>query len=86
MEEIINLFEDKNWTDAPEYFGGSRKKVLHDEYGVKTVLLELPEGFYMSSHAHITAEQHFVLKDHGPFESQHGAMVLVIWYPSQVNS
>jgi anti-sigma factor ChrR (cupin superfamily) len=62
MEEIINLYEDKNWVSAPEYSGGSRKKVLHDENGVKTVLLELPEGFFMSSHAHISAEQHFVLK------------------------
>jgi anti-sigma factor ChrR (cupin superfamily) len=62
MEEIINLYEDRNWVDAPEYSSGSVKKVLHDENGLKTVLLRLPEGFYMAPHAHISAEQHFVLK------------------------
>jgi anti-sigma factor ChrR (cupin superfamily) len=103
METMINLFDDSNWIEAQEYPKGTLKKVLHDEYGVKTVLLKLPEGFYMASHTHITAEQHFLLKgeyvsegktfkegtyqsfkaheNHGPFESKHGALVLVIWYP-----
>jgi len=103
MEEMHNLFDDSNWINAPEYPDGTKKKVLHDEKGVKTVLLKFPEGFYMAPHSHINAEQHFVLKgeyisggkvypegtfrhfvaheNHGPFESKHGALVLVIWYP-----
>lgn len=62
MTEILNLFEERNWEDAPEYSGGSRKKVLHDENGFKTILLKLPGDFYMAPHAHIAAEQHLVLK------------------------
>mgnify|MGYP000856984306 FL=1 len=62
MKEIINLFEANNWEDALEYSGGSRKKGLHDENGLKTVLLKLPGNFYMAPHAHIAAEQHFVLR------------------------
>ncbi|MBA7519288.1 hypothetical protein ES705_11366 [subsurface metagenome] len=105
MDNYINLYDNSNWQDAPGYPEGTRKKVLHNENGVKTVLLKFPEGFYMASHTHITAEQHFVLKgeymsggkvypegtfrhfvaheNHGPFESKHGALVLVIWYPYQ---
>ncbi len=62
MGEIINLFEDSNWIDATEYPVGTRKKVLHDENGIKTFLLKFPEGFYMEPHSHISAEQHFILK------------------------
>ena len=103
MEKPINLFDDSGWQDAREYPAGTRKKVLRAEQGMKTVLLKLPEGFYMTSHAHVTAEQHVILKgeyisegklyhegtyqifkaheNHGPFESKHGALVLVIWDP-----
>lgn len=105
MKNIISLYDDSNWQNAPEYPDGTRKKVLHNENGVKTVLLKFPEGFYMEPHSHINAEQHFILKgeyisegkvfhegtfrsfkaheNHGPFESKHGALVLVIWYPYQ---
>jgi anti-sigma factor ChrR (cupin superfamily) len=107
MEETINLFDDSNWIDAPEYPSGTRKKVLRDENGSITLLLKLPEGFYMDPHSHVTAEQHCILKGeyiiegkvyhegtyqsfkaherHGPFESKHGALVLVIWDPQQAN-
>ena len=62
MGNIINLFDDSDWQDAQEYPIGTRKKVLRNENGAKTILLKFPEGFYMSSHAHITAEQHIILK------------------------
>ncbi|MBN1927878.1 MAG: cupin domain-containing protein [Prolixibacteraceae bacterium] len=62
MNEIVNLFNNKKWIDAPGYPGGTQKRILHDENGVKTVLLKFPEGFYMEPHAHINAEQHFILK------------------------
>jgi len=103
METTINLFDDSGWRDAQEYPEGTRKKVLRDEQGAKTVLLKLPGKFYMDSHAHVTAEQHVILKgeyisegkvyhegtyqnfkaheNHGPFESKHGALVIVIWDP-----
>jgi anti-sigma factor ChrR (cupin superfamily) len=103
MKEVINLFSNSDWVDATEYPKGTLKKVLYDENGVITFLLKLPEGFYMASHTHITAEQHFLLKgnyisegkvftegtfqsfkaheDHGPFESEQGALVLVMWHP-----
>ena len=101
MKDIINLFAVSTWQDAPEYQGGTKKKVLHQENGIITVLLKLPEGFYMAPHAHIHSEQHIIIKgeyisegkvyhegtyrcfkaheNHGPFESKHGALVLVIW-------
>lgn len=103
METTINLFNDSGWMDAQEYPAGTMKKVLRDQQGAKTILLKLPEGFYMTSHSHITAEQHVILKgeyksegklysegtyqsfeahvNHGPFESEKGALILVIWDP-----
>jgi anti-sigma factor ChrR (cupin superfamily) len=103
MEDFINIYDDLNWEDAPEYPTGTKRKVLYDKNGVKTILLNYPEGFYMDPHSHMNAEQHFILKgeyasegkvykegafrsfnahvDHGPFESKHGALVLVIWTP-----
>ena len=107
MEATLNLYDDSHWQEAPEYPANTKKKVLRDENGAKSVLLKLPEGFSMSPHSHITAEQHVILKgeytsegkvygegtyqrfkaheNHGPFESKHGALVLVIWdpYPSK---
>mgnify|MGYP006281756037 CR=1 FL=1 len=62
MKEIINLLNNEEWRTAPEYPTGTQKRVLHDENGVKTVLLKFPEGFYMEAHAHINAEQHFILR------------------------
>ncbi len=105
METTINLFDDSGWQDAREYPAGTRKRILREEKGIKTVLLKLPKGFYMKLHAHITAEQHVILKgeyisegkiyhegtyqsfraheNHGPFESKHGALLLVIWDPHE---
>ncbi|MBN2275880.1 MAG: cupin domain-containing protein [Bacteroidales bacterium] len=62
MKEIINLLNNAEWSDASEYAAGTRKRVLHDEDGVKTVLLNFPAGFYMEAHSHIHAEQHLILK------------------------
>ena len=62
MENLMNLFDDLNWEDANEYFDQTKRKVLRDENGCRTVLLKLPKNFYMAPHSHITTEQHFVLK------------------------
>ncbi len=62
MKDLMNLYDDMNWTDAAEYANGTRRKVLRDENGKRTVLLQLPAGFFMAPHSHITTEQHFVLK------------------------
>ena len=64
MEEFVNLYDDLDWQDssASAYAEGTKQKVLRDENSAKTLLLKLPEGFYMPDHAHITTEQHFVLK------------------------
>jgi anti-sigma factor ChrR (cupin superfamily) len=62
MDEMLNVFDDSNWIEACEYPKGTLEKVLHEEQGIKTVLLKLSKGFYMNPHSHITAEQHFILK------------------------
>jgi metal-sulfur cluster biosynthetic enzyme len=62
MENLMNLFDDLNWEDANEYFDETKRKVLRDENGCRTVLLKLPKNFYMAPHSHITTEQHIVLK------------------------
>ncbi len=108
MESLMNLFDDLNWEDANEYFNETKRKVLRDENGCRTVLLKLPKNFYMAPHSHIITEQHFVLKgeytskgksfpvgsyqifskgdDHGPFESENGALILVIWDPIRLKN
>jgi len=62
MKNLMNLFDDLNWEEANEYFNGTKRKVLRDENGCRTVLLKLPKNFYMAPHSHIITEQHFVLK------------------------
>lgn len=61
MRDLMNLYDDLGWESADDYFSETKRKVLRDENGARTVLLKLPKGFYMTSHSHITAEQHFVL-------------------------
>ncbi len=68
MKEIKNLYDELNWAVAPGYSEGTKRKVLrHDNNKGQTILLKLPEGFYMAPHSHITAEQHFVLE--GEYQS-----------------
>jgi anti-sigma factor ChrR (cupin superfamily) len=62
MKDLMNLYDDQNWDGAEEYANGTKRKVLRDENGKRTVLLQLPAGFFMAPHSHITVEQHFVLK------------------------
>ncbi len=68
MKKIKNLYDELNWETATGYSEGTKRKVLrdNDEKG-QTVLLKLPEGFYMGIHSHITTEQHFVLE--GEYQS-----------------
>ena len=105
MKGLMNLYDDLNWQNANEYFEGTKRKVLRDKDGARTVLLKFPSGFYMAPHSHITTEQHFILEgeyishdkvfsagsyqifsagdEHGPFKSEKGALVLVIWDAKQ---
>jgi len=62
MKESVNLFEDKNWEDADNYPSGTKRKVLRNEDGIRTILLKLPKGFYMPPHSHVVTEQDFVLE------------------------
>jgi len=62
MKYLLNLYDDLNWENADDYCKGTKRKILRDENGAKTVLLKLPKDFYMAPHSHITSEQDFVLE------------------------
>ena len=64
MDDYVNIYDDSDWQDATinRYAEGTKQKVLRDENSAKTILLKLPKEFNMPSHAHVTTEQHFVLK------------------------
>lgn len=53
-----------DWEEAKDYPPGTRVKVLRHGTGREgwTILLDLPPGWHMDSHAHTTTEQHFVLE------------------------
>ncbi len=61
MKKTKNLFDEKHWKNADDYFPGTLRKILRDENGSRTVLLKLPPGFVIPPHSHITTEQHFIL-------------------------
>ncbi len=63
----MNLYNDSNWENADGYFKGTKRKILRNDDGGRTVLLKLPKGFYMSPHSHITVEQNFVIE--GEYQS-----------------
>lgn len=105
MEKFINVFDNSEWEEAPGYPSGTKRRVLFNNLGVKTMLLKYPKGFYMDLHSHIYTEQHLVLEgeyssegevfkkgtyrsidahvNHGPFQSEKGALVLVVWTPNK---
>jgi len=62
MATSTNLFEEIKWEDAPEYPALTKKKLLRDQDGFKTILLKLSQGFYMAPHSHLSAEQHLILR------------------------
>lgn len=62
MKNIVNLYDNQNWEHANEYSDGTKRKVLRNENGARTVLLKLPKGFKMAPHSHVTTEQHFILE------------------------
>jgi anti-sigma factor ChrR (cupin superfamily) len=66
----MNIYDELNWDDAAEYPNGTKQKTLRQENGAKTILLKVPENFYMAPHSHITTEQHFVLKGEYTSEGQ----------------
>jgi anti-sigma factor ChrR (cupin superfamily) len=61
MRNLMNLFDDLNWENADNYLRGTKRKVLRDENGARTILLKLPKGFHMDPHSHVVTEQNFVL-------------------------
>jgi hypothetical protein len=68
MKNLLNLYDDLNWENADEYSIGTKRKVLRDENGGRTVLLKLPKDFYMSPHSHVTTEQDLMVS---PFRQGH---------------
>ena len=67
MKNLLNIYDKSEWKEADGYPSGTMIKILREEEGAKTVLLKLPEGFFMEPQTHITTEQHFVLE--GEYES-----------------
>lgn len=62
LDMIVNCNE-MEWQDADDaYPKGTKIKVLREDEGGKTVILNLPTGFKMENHSHIKTEQHFILK------------------------
>ena len=63
---MLDMIVDCNvleWQDASDtYTPGTKIKVLRDDEGGRTILLQLPEGFRMEGHSHTMNEQHYVLK------------------------
>jgi hypothetical protein len=62
MKKVYNIHEDAYWVDAQGYPEGTKLKVLFDQGGVKTFLLQTPAGFNMAAHSHTHFEQHLVLQ------------------------
>ena len=108
MKKTMNIFDEKHWKNANDYFPGTKRKVLRNENGSRSVLLKLPPGFVIPPHSHITTEQHVILEgeyvnngkvyrkgsfqlispreQHGSFESEKGALLLIIWDPIKVKN
>ncbi|MGA7838745.1 MAG: cupin domain-containing protein [Ignavibacteriaceae bacterium] len=101
MTFVKNIYDELGWKHAEGYPPGTKIKTLPIKVSAKIVLMKLPAGFQMDSHAHIYDEQHIVLegeyesdgvvyssgayrlihahKNHGPFTSKEGAIILVCW-------
>jgi anti-sigma factor ChrR (cupin superfamily) len=62
MKNLMNLYDDSNWEEAANYPQGTKRKILRDDNGGRTILLKLPKGFYMAPHSHTVTEQDFVLE------------------------
>lgn len=62
MKDLLNLYDDLNWENAENYPSGTKRKVLRNKNGDRTILLKLPKGFKMSPHSHVVTEQNFVLE------------------------
>lgn len=63
MTEEITLDTTRmDWEETSAYPEGTRMKKLRDEGEARSVLLKLPPGFRMDTHAHTCCEQHFVLE------------------------
>ncbi len=57
----LNLLDDKGWEDAPGYAKGTKRKLLREENGCRTMLLKLPKHFHMDAHSHCCDEEHYVI-------------------------
>ncbi len=74
MTEILLNTNEMEWEESEAYPTGTMMKVLRDEGKVRSLLLKLPAGFQMDTHAHTSNEHHFLLeggyetggKEYGP--------------------
>ena len=63
MSNMVVNCNSMEWQEAEKgYPSGTKIKVLRDDDGGRTVILQLPKDFKMEGHSHIKNEQHFVLK------------------------
>lgn len=62
MIEVQNIHSFPGWEEGKGYQAGLKIKTLHNEKGVKTVLLRIPAGYHMEQHSHDYSEQQLVLE------------------------
>jgi hypothetical protein len=67
-EKSIN-YDEMDWEEATGYPTGTKIKILREENGAKTFLLNIPAEFDMEAHCHTGPEQHFVLE--GEYQIEH---------------
>ena len=70
MDEVTVNESELPWEPADGYHEGTQWKILcrSSEGEPKAALLKLPPTFEMDAHAHVYAEQHYVLE--GQYESR----------------
>lgn len=62
LDMIVNC-NSMEWRDASDnYPQGTRIKVLRDDEGGRTIILQLPKGFRIEGHSHTKNEQHFIMR------------------------
>ncbi len=85
MNEVSINYQDMEWSEAPGYPAGTKMKLLREQGSARTFLLKLPAGFDMEAHAHMAAEQHFVLKGEYDSEGQKYGSGTYRFIPSRIN-
>jgi anti-sigma factor ChrR (cupin superfamily) len=67
MKEKFLDTKDMEWQDAPRYTEGTKMKILRDENGARTILLNICSNFDLKEHTHTCTEQHYILE--GEYEA-----------------